>query len=410
MSFVVAMLIIAGACSLITARTLIGYSNLGILGKILITLMIIAAWLAPLLVNWIRKNDYLQGDAFKYVSGIGYFLFGLAFILFALLVVRDFIWYLLYGIAKLSGNPGWAFNPMNITSLNYANAGVVVLALGISFYALYEGVKIPSVKEVEFASAKIKNNLSFVHLTDIHINRASSPEHLQAIVEKTNALQPDFIVMTGDIVDDNARYLDKYFEILSELKASYGVYYSVGNHEGYSGMLPILEKLRHAGFEVLFNRGHEIPELNVFIAGIPDLQLAGDAPLFKVDFEQALHGTEPNNYRILLSHRPNVSDFIDASAIDLQLSGHTHGGQIFPFHLLAKKANRYLSGTYFDNGVDIYVSNGAGYWGPPMRLLAPSEITHITVKAFAPAKAETKPVVDKDIQELINAQNLGLGL
>lgn len=410
LSFVLAMLIIAGACSLITARTLVGYSDFGLPAKILISLFVFAAWLAPLIVNWIRKNDYLEGAAYKYVSNIGYFLFGFIFLLFILLVLRDFVWYLLYGLSKITGHSGWALNPMNVSSLNYANAAVVIIALGISFYALYEGIKIPPVKEVEFASPKVKDNFSFVQLTDLHLNRASSLKNLQAVVDKTNALNPDFIVMTGDIVDDNAKYLDKYFELLSGLKAPYGIYYSVGNHEGYSGMLPILERMRDAGFNVLFNRGTEIPELNVFIAGIPDLQLAGDAPLFKVDFEQALKGTAPGNYRILLSHRPNVSDFINASAVDLQLSGHTHGGQIFPFHLLAQKANRYLAGTYRDNGVDIYVSRGAGYWGPPMRLLAPSEITHVTVRAFAPVKAENKPVIDKDVQELINAQNLGLGL
>lgn len=408
MPFLIIALIVAGACALLTIRTLVGYGDFGLFTRIIVSMVILAGWLAPMWVHWLRRQDIIPLDIFRPLSQTGYFLFGLVFILFALLLCRDIFWYLFYGLEKLSGFSFGLPSPSNIKVLGAANIATVGLTLVLSFYALYEGIKIPAVKDVEFASAKLKNKISFVQLTDLHVNRTTSKADLQILVDKTNALNPDFVVLTGDVVDDDAVHVGDFLDILAGLKSRYGLYYSIGNHEVYSGMLPILEKIRNSGIEVLYNRGIEIPELNVFIAGIPDLQGSGENTALKVDIAQALAGSQSENYRILLSHRPDAGEYLKDNAFDLQLSGHTHGGQIFPFHYLAQNANRYLAGSYQDNGTDIYVSRGAGYWGPPMRLLAPSEITHITVNAFASTKAEVSN--GKELKELVNAQNLGLGL
>lgn len=410
MYFVIASLLIAVSCSTITIRTLVGYNNISLLGKFLISLVIIFGWVAPLLVGWIRKNDYLTGNVFNVFSYTAYFIFGVAFILFIMLFFRDFLWYIIYGLAKVFNSASWWINPKNITVLGYANLIVVFLALSISIYAVYEAVRVPDIKKVEFQTEKLKRNLNIVQLSDLHINRSASLNHLKGVVDKTNQLKPDIIVLTGDVVDDKIELLDKYMGVLQELKAPYGIYFSVGNHEYYNGLYKIVKKLNSMGIKILFNRGVSVPELNLFISGIPDTQSAAANDYFAVHFEKAARGSNSKQYRILLSHSPEMAEYVTPVAFDLQLSGHTHGGQIFPFHFLAQKANKYLAGSYRVNDVDLYVSRGAGYWGPPLRLLAPAEITNIIIKAAEPVKVQSKQQTDEQLQEMIDAQNFGLGL
>lgn len=414
MYFIIATLVIVIACSTITIKTLVGYNDFNLIGKIIISAVVVFGWSAPLLIGWIRKNNYFDGTLFNIISYSGYFLFGLVFILFIMLFLRDFIWYLIYGLAKLLDSAGWGLNPKNVNSLRYANLIVVVLAFIISLYAVHEGIKIPQIKKVEFTSARLQKDLRIIQLSDLHINRTSSAEHLQKLVDTVNGLNPDMIMLTGDVVDDHISHLDRYMDILKGLKAAHGVYFSVGNHENYNGLSFILKKLSSLGFEVLLNRGIKVEGTNIFVSGIPDMQTAMSSRYLAVDFEKATKGAASDNYRILLSHSPEMADYVTKIAFDLVLTGHTHGGQIFPFHLLVKQANKYLAGTYKVNDVNVYVSRGAGYWGPPMRLLAPSEITEITVRAVKPKsknyKKNEKAGSDETYQELLNAQNLGLGL
>lgn len=412
MYFVIASIIIAAACSVISIKTIVGYNDYGWFIKSLISFLIVLGWVSPLLIAWIRNNDFISGDFYNIVSYAGYYLFGLVFLLFVMLILRDFIWYFIYGIAKIFNSANWWIDPKNLTVLKYANWIVIFLVFAISFYSVYEAVRVPLVKNVTFTTNKIKRDLSIVQLSDLHINRASSVATLQAIVDKTNELNPDIIVLTGDVVDDKMDHLDKYMDVLAGLKAQKGIYFSVGNHENYNGLYQIIKKLTDMGVKVLFNRGEAIPDHNIFISGIPDMQTAMSSDFYAVNFEKAIRGTKAQNYRILLSHNPEIVDYVVKGAFDLQLSGHTHGGQIFPFHILAKKANKYLAGAYKVNDVDVYVSRGTGYWGPSMRLFAPSEISHIVIKAVEPEKSTPKNNgrIDKNMQEMMDTQNLGLGL
>ena len=411
MYFFIAAIVVVVACSAITIKTLVGYNDFSLLTKIIISALVLLGWTAPLLVGWIRKNNYLDGLLFNIVSYTGYFLFGLMFILFIMLILRDFAWYLVYGLAKLFDSAGWGLNPKNLSSLGYANLVIVIVAVATSVYAVREGTKVPEIKKIEFTSQRLQKDLHIVQLSDLHINRTSSAAHLQQIVDKTNALNPDIIALTGDVVDDHIDHLDSYMDILSGLKANNGVYFSVGNHENYNGLPFILKKLRSMGFEVLLNNGKRIEEDKIFISGIPDMQTAMSSRYLAVNFEKATKGAAPQDYRILLSHSPEMAEYVTKIAFDLVLTGHTHGGQIFPFHLLVKKANKFLAGVYKVNDVNVYVSRGAGYWGPPMRLFAPSEITDIYIKAVSPRPARDKKFEkDETYQELLNAQNFGLGL
>lgn len=381
MYFAIAALVIAIACSTITIRTLIGYSNLSLWIKIAISVIVLYGWFAPVIIGGAKNVSWISEANYILLSRSGYFLFGFVFFLFSILVLRDLLWYAYYGLAKLIGHASWSINPKNVSVLDRANFGVLLVTLLVSLYAVWNGIKSPEVVELTYTSPKVKEDLRIVQLSDMHINRTTSLRTISSWVNQINALHPDLILMTGDIVDDKIPSITKQLDILKGLQAKYGIYASIGNHELYAGINSWLAEFRRLGFKVLFNYGTFVGDSNVYVAGIPDMHTAMTSPALNANFEKALKGTTAQNYKILLSHNPDFADYITSVAFDLQLSGHTHGGQIFPFHLLVKNANNYLSGSYRVNGVNLYVSNGIGYWGPAMRILAPSNITLINLKA-----------------------------
>ena len=379
MFFLVASLILTIACSTITIRTLVAYTEMKFIYKLAISILVILGWLSPVIVGFCRKQFALQGLVYDALTYGGYFLFGWAFITFMLLFARDFLWYAGFGISKLfHADWGW-FNPQNPLSLKYANIVTAILSLSVALYAVYQANKVPDVKEINLSSAKLKQELTIVQLSDVHISRASSEHHIQKLVDEVNALRPDVIVLTGDIIDDKASAVKEYFPILDQLEAKGGVYFVIGNHEYYNGPGQILRALHQTKIKPLMNEGYKIADKNLYIGGVSDKSAAAMNPYFAIKIEEAAKGADEQNYRVLLSHNPSVADMVTAKDFDLVLSGHTHGGQIFPFGFLAKNANKYLAGLYDINGAKLYVSRGVGYWGPPMRLGAPAEITLIKI-------------------------------
>lgn len=381
MFFYIGVLIIAASCSLISIRTLVGYSNIKLYYKILIALFICIGWFFPIIINIIKNNVALSPATYNLIYTVGYTLFGFVFILFTMLMLRDVLWYIVYGFAKLCHIHSWQLNPKNIDVLDHANVIVVFISMILSGYAYHQGTKVPDFKEITVKSSKIAKDIKAIHISDMHITRTTSPARIQEIVNKINMQLPDIILMTGDILDDDISKVGPQVEALSNLSARYGIYSSAGNHEFYNGLGQWVFKFKQLKFKTLFNRGELVDNTNIFVAGIPDSHTAISHPTFNVDFIKTLKGSNHKNFRILLSHNPDMIDNITEVNFGLQLSGHTHGGQIFPFHFLVKKANKYLAGEYKVNGVTLYVSRGAGTWGPPMRLFAPSDITVINLKA-----------------------------
>lgn len=380
LSFYIAAIIIGLACSVITIRTLVSYSDTKLHKKILISIVVLYGWLAPFTVEMVRKYNFFQGDSYAYFSNISYYLFGFCFIVFSLLIIRDLLWYIVYGIARIFDKTNWSLNPKNICVLDKANMIVVVIGFMISMSAIYEGCKAPDIKDITVKSTKLDQNTSVVLLSDLHINRASSTKNIEKLVNRVNALKPDVITLTGDVIDDRVDLLTSQMEALSKLKAKYGVYVSFGNHELYNGIASWQKKFVEMGFVLLFNNGTKIGNTNIYLAGVPDSHTASMSPMLNVNFYKALKGSNLKQFKLLMSHTPDFVDYLSPEIIDLQLSGHTHGGQIFPFHLMVKKANKYLAGLYKVRGLKLYVSRGVGTWGPMMRFLAPSEITLISLQ------------------------------
>lgn len=349
--------------------------SLSPLANFVFLVLFILAGLSPLFVTYKYEDTF--GSFYPLYRYILYFIFISCVILLTLTLVLDTIWFVGYKL-------GW----LECTSFSRDfcqrfNLLTIAAALIISGYSLYEGTKVPEVKEVEILSDKISQDKKIVLLTDIHIHRVISPEKVRQIVERTNALEPDIILLAGDIIDDDIGIVGETAALLKGLKAKDGIYFVSGNHEFYSGYRDSLVQMKKLGFKTIENSGVDLGDL--FIAGIPDWRTSQRLGLI-FDTQTAFAKAKPEQYKILMSHTP--FDMGQDNHFDLVVSGHTHGGQIFPFHILSALHNKYLAGLYnIDNNAQIYVSRGAGQWGPQMRFLAPSEIT--LIKLISNSKKET---------------------
>lgn len=218
-------------------------------------------------------------------------------------------------------------------------------------------------------------------LSDIHIGQTLDGRFLRSVVERTNHLRPDLIAIAGDLVDGSVAHLGSHVAELARLRARHGVYFVTGNHEYYSGAEQWIAFLRKLGIRVLMNERIALgdPGASFELAGVPDLFAGRSRGHIAPDANAATAGRDPERELVMLAHQPN---YIRASAevgVGLQLSGHTHGGQLYPFGAVALLGQPYLAGLHQhrDTGTQIYVSRGTGFIGPPMRVFAPAEITQL---------------------------------
>ncbi len=359
MVFFIGMMIFVIASIAVTYKTLTGYADLSAFSKILILLVLTASWFSPMWLRWLRNGpDFLNGTFYDIVYKLGYFMMGFVLILTILLLLRDILWHIIYFISRAD-----ALNPDNARHINFLNVITLGLTLLIAFYGVYEAHKTPDVKEINITDSRIKEPMKFVMASDFHINNSTPKWHIQKMIDVINKQNPDYILLVGDIVDDDPARGLKKFQMLSKLKAK-KVYISLGNHEYYHKPYAWMIEFNKLGFEVLHNSGEKIGETGIYVGGVPDVRT--DRANYKRTFEDA-----GDTYKILLSHSPTSFKMLDKKIFDIQFSGHTHGGQIFPFQYITKKANNgYLAGLYETQGSHLFVSRGAGYWGPPMRILA----------------------------------------
>ena len=215
------------------------------------------------------------------------------------------------------------------------------------------------------------DNFSIVQLSDVHVGLTIGRKFVESIVEKANAHKADVIVITGDLVDGSVEDLADLVAPLARLQARHGVFFSTGNHDHYSGWGQWKQHLPKLGIRPLDNERVDLGGID--LAGIQD----GSG---RPDLARAIAGRDPERELILLSHRPRTVDAAARVGAGLQLSGHTHGGQIQPFGALVRISEPYIAGLHrHTERTQIYVSRGTGYWGPPMRLFAPAEIAKLVL-------------------------------
>jgi predicted MPP superfamily phosphohydrolase len=218
--------------------------------------------------------------------------------------------------------------------------------------------------------------LRIVQISDIHVGPTIKHGYLEAIVERVNALQPDVIAVTGDLVDGSVAELAAHVAPLARLRARHGVFFVTGNHEYYSGVHGWVDELTRLGLRVLHNE-HVVLQHDgaaLVLAGVTDFSGHHFDPAHRSDPVAALRGAPPDAVRVLLAHQPRSAAAAAEAGFDLQISGHTHGGQFLPWTFFVPFQQPYTAGLHQLGRLSVYVSRGTGYWGPPKRLGAPSEI------------------------------------
>jgi uncharacterized protein len=298
---------------------------------------------------------------------------GVLFLLFTLLVVSDAVRLVVYVAGGHLSRPAVA-----VTVVALGAAAAVAAAIGARRLV---------VKPVEVTLARLPAELdgtTIVQITDLHIGPTLRRDFVADVVARVNALAPDVVAVTGDLVDGSVPQLRAAVAPLGDLRARWGVYFVTGNHEYYSGADPWVAELRRLGVHVLRNERVSIgldPTASFDLAGVDDHSARGLARGHGEDLAGALAGRDPTRELVLLAHQPRTVLEAARRGVGLQLSGHTHGGQIWPWRYLVYLQQPFVSGLDRVGDTWIYTSCGTGYWGPPMRLGAPAEITRIVLRA-----------------------------
>ena len=243
----------------------------------------------------------------------------------------------------------------------------------------------PQVKRVELSFKNLPaelENLKLLHITDLHISPGLPKHFVETLAKKANELNPDIVAYTGDILDSLAIRHLKEFESLKKIKSRLGSYYVPGNHEYYWDFDQGMAAFRTLNFNILINQTADIKidnKMVLQISGIPD-PAARMVRKEEPDFEKVAQNLKPDAFKILLAHQPSLADQACEKEFDLQLSGHTHGGQFFPWSLMIGLFQKYPKGIYRIKNLQLYVNQGTGYWGPSLRLGTYCELTLITLR------------------------------
>jgi len=261
----------------------------------------------------------------------------------------------------------------------------VVLAVvpALVVYGLFEARRVPRVKEREVRLDGLDpalDGLRLAVLTDTHYGPIDRSRWSARVVDVVNGLRPDLVVHLGDLADGSVDRRGRQVDPLGDVRAPHGRYYILGNHEYYTGAAPWVEHMRGLGWEPLVNR-HAVIGGGLVLAGVDDLTGVGGTLGGGPDLAAALDGADPALPVLLLAHQPGQVAAAAAAGVDLQISGHTHGGQIWPFHFLVRATQPAVAGLSRHGArTQLYISRGTGFWGPPLRVFAPSEITVLTLR------------------------------
>ncbi len=258
---------------------------------------------------------------------------------------------------------------------------VPLLALLVTAIGFVNARRLARVVKVDVPIVGLPQELAgyaIAQISDIHVGPTIKRAYLNAIVTKVNSLKPDAIAVTGDLVDGSVQRLALHTAPLARLAAPDGVFFVTGNHEYYSGAEQWIAEVRRLGLRVLLNE-HVIRrrgQASLMIAGVTDYTAQHFNPAHKSDPRQAAAGAPDGvAVKVLLAHQPRSAPAAADAGFDLQLSGHTHGGQFFPWNFFVPLQQPFVAGLNRVRSLWVYTSRGTGYWGPPKRFGAPSEIT-----------------------------------
>jgi predicted MPP superfamily phosphohydrolase len=264
--------------------------------------------------------------------------------------------------------------------------GVPSLAVLVTLFGIYSARRRAPVKNVDVPIDNLPaalHGFTIVQISDIHVGPTIKRQYVEKIVAAVNALKPDLIAVTGDVVDGSVPQLAAHTRPLSDLKARHGAFLVTGNHEYYAGADKWVAEFRRLGLTVLLNE-HVVVDhdgARAVIAGVTDYGAGSFDPVHKSDPAKAMLGAPADiAFRLLLAHQPRSAPAASKAGFTLQLSGHTHGGQFLPWNFFVRLQQPFVAGLEKLNDLWVYTSRGTGYWGPPIRIAAPSEITRLRLQ------------------------------
>jgi hypothetical protein len=340
--------------------------------NIFIAIFMLIMVLAPFIINFSERHGF---ELFaRVMSYIGYIWMGVLFLFVTSSLLFEIYRLVIYLAALISRK--------NLATM-FPSAGFsffipLVLSIAVGTYGFFEARNVRT-EQVTIRTSKLPDNISrfkIVQISDVHIGLIIREERLKRIVNEVKLAEPDILVSTGDLVDGQINRLAGLEEILNEINPRYGKFAITGNHEFYAGIDQALDFTMKAGFKLLRGKWVSVEGI-INIAGVDDRTFYTAGLSENITEKALLTGLDHNKFTLLLKHRP----FVDNDSIglfDLQLSGHTHKGQIFPFTLITKMFFPHQSGilNLINNSI-LYVSRGTGTWGPPIRFLSPPEVTVI---------------------------------
>lgn len=257
----------------------------------------------------------------------------------------------------------------------YLNLAFTITTLLYIFGGFYEGSKKPTPKFTHIKIDGLKEELALAVLADIHLAISNNQKFLSYLVDSVNAIEADALLIAGDMFDITAPNLGTILDPLEKVEIP--VFFVTGNHEFYMGAKPLVDRLKGFGVRVLENESVEFRGIN--LVGVHD-KVASKFGYLAPDIDTALSYTNRDIPTIMLIHQPRFIYENFRGEVDLYISGHTHGGQIFPFNIVVKLYHKYINGLYKKDNSYIYVSSGAGYWGMPIRVFAPARIDVLKLK------------------------------
>lgn len=336
-----------------------------------------------ILITGFQAREKVGTPTADAVSWAGFLMLGFFSWLFVLTLLRDAL-LLLVSFIQVSAsfsNVTWA-----TYVIQYSATMVIGLSIAASVLGLFNARRRPAIVNIDIAIPQLPQSLDgfrIAQITDLHVGPTIKTGFVERVVDATNALNADVIVLTGDLVDGSVERLSNHTLPLSGLAARHGVYAVTGNHEYYVGATPWIAELRRLGIVVLLNE-HNVLEHNgskVVLAGVTDFGAERFDMTQASDPGAALESAPDDAHvKILLAHQPRSIFAAARFDFDLQLSGHTHGGQYWPWGYFVPLQQPFVAGLHAYQNMQIYISRGTGYWGPPLRMGARSEITHIRLR------------------------------
>ena len=351
-------------------------------------LLVASALLMPM---GVAPRRLANGRAATALTWLGLLCMGLFSSLFVLTLLRDGLLVLAWGGVMLAGWFGFSgFDPGDLVSLQTASAvAVPLLGLGATLWGFSNARRTARVVRVDVPIAGLPaalHGFTVAQISDIHVGPTIRQQYLARIVARVNALGADMVAITGDLVDGRVADLQRHVEPLSGLRSTHGTFFVTGNHEYYSGAHAWIDELRRLGLTVLMNEHvvlrHDTAAL--VLAGVADYGAHHFDEAHRSDPARSLVGAPADApIRVLLAHQPRSAQAASSAGFDLQLSGHTHGGQFWPWNHFVKFQQPFTAGLNRLKNLRVYTNSGTGYWGPPKRFGVPSEITHLRLVTAA---------------------------